>query len=207
MPRRAKRSSRPKRRMPRRRNYGYRNKVVKQPVQYFTRTSYQLSGYSIAAGGAAAGFARVFRLSAVPNASEFTNLYDQYQVKGVKISLIPRYTESTAGTAGSLIGNMWSAIDYDDASPPANVDTLLQYQNVKRTRLNQVHSRFIRPCIANEIFNTGIATAYAPKRNVWIDCTSDTVEHYGIKLWIDSSAAGVTFDVQVKFYLAFKNVR
>lgn len=190
-----------------RRNYGYRNKVVKQPVQYFTRTSYQLSGYSVAAGAAAAGFARVFRLSACPNVSEFTNLYDQYQIKGVKISLIPRYTMTQSGAPLAAIGNVWSALDYDDASAPTSVDQLLQYQNVKRTQMNRVHSRFLRPCIANEIFNTGIATAYAPKRNTWIDCTSDTVEHYGIKLWIDSSQAGVTFDVQVKFYLAFKNVR
>lgn len=186
---------------------GALTRQVKQPVQYFVRTSYQLAGYSLAGGAAATGAARVFRLSAVPNAGEFTALYDQYQIKGVKISLIPRYTESSAGVAGQVIGNMWSALDYDDASVPANVDTLLQYQNVKRTRMNQVHSRFLRPMIANEIYNTGVATAYAPKRNVWIDCASDTTEHYGIKFWFDSSAAGVTFDVQVKFYLAFKNVR
>lgn len=186
---------------------GALTRQIKQPVQYFVRTSYQLAGYSLAGGAAALGAARVFRLSAVPNASEFTNLYDQYQIKGVKISLIPRYTDSTAGLAAQAIGNVWSAIDYDDVQTPVNVETLLQYQNVKRTRMNQVHTRFLKPMIANEVFNTGIATAYAPKRNVWLDCASDTVEHYGIKLWFDSSAAGVTFDVQVKFYLAFKNVR
>lgn len=186
---------------------GMISRAPKQPVQYFTRTAYLLGFYSLAPGAAAVGAARNFTLSQVPNATEFTNLYDQYQIKGIKITLIPRFTQSNANTATQVIGNMWSCLDYDDASTPPNLTTLLQYQNVKRTRTNQIHSRYLVPAVAREVFNTGIATAYAPQKKVWLDCTSDTVEHYGIKFWFDSTAAGVTYDLQVKFYLAFKNVR
>jgi len=186
---------------------GALTRTVKQPVQYFVRTAYLPGFYALAAGAGAVGAARQFNLSQVPNRTEFTNLYDQYQIKGVKISLIPRFTEALSTGTAQTIGNMWSCLDYDDASTPTSIDTLLQYQNVKRTRTNQVHSRFLKPAVAREVFNTGIATAYSPQKNVWLDCTSDTVEHYGIKFWFDSTPAGVTYDIVIKFYLAFKNVR
>lgn len=179
---------------------------VRQPIQYFTRTRFQLAQYSFAAGAAASGGALKFQLNTVPNSSEFTNLYDQYMIKAIKVSLIPRFTEASAGVAAQQIGNMWSVIDYDDATAPANVDTVLQYQNVKRTQMNKVHSRYFKPKIAKEVFATGVASGYAPGK-AWLDCNSDSVEHYAIKLWFDSAAAAVTFDVVTKFYLAFKNVR
>jgi len=206
MPLRMRRRGRISKRKPmfrRKRQYGGRR--IAQPVQLFKRTAYSTAFTVLAGGAAAAGGARAFSLSQVPNSAEFSTLYDQYQIKGIKVQMIPRYTEALPGA--STIGNMWSVIDYDDQVVPPGIDTLMQYQNVKRTRLNQVHTRYFKPKVATEVFNTGIATAYAPKANVWLDCTSTTVEHYGIKFWFDSSTAGVTFDLQVTYYLAFKNVR
>lgn len=179
-------------------------KRIKQPVQFFQRTQYLPGFYNLIAGGAGTGAAVNFKLSSVPNAAEFTQLYDQYQIKGIKISLIPRFTEvpNSSGT-----GNMWSILDYDDSNVPANLDTLLQYQNVKRTRMHMVHSRYLKPQVTSEVYATGIATAYAPKKNVWLDVGNPDVEHYGVKLWFDSRLTNVIFDVQIKYYLAFKNVR
>lgn len=183
-----------------------RRRRVKQPTQYFTRTVYLPGYFALSAGGAAVGAAINFRLGQVPSASEFTTLYDQYKIKAVKCTLIPRHTETVLGT--STQANMWSVLDYDDSAIPPSLDTLLQYQNSKRTRMNQTHSRYLRPMIATEVFATGIASAYAPKRNVWLDCSNDQVEHYGIKFWFDArGSAPVTYDMQIKYYLAFKNVR
>lgn len=179
-------------------------KRIKQPVQYFTRTAYSPGYINLLAGGAAVGSAYNFQLGQVPSFTEFTGLYDQYQIKAVKLTLIPRYTEVSLGATQ---GNMWSVLDQDDSLAPANLDTLLQYQNVKRTRMNQIHSRYIKPSVATEVYATGIASAYAPRRNVWLDCTTAAIEHYGIKFWFDSRVSNTIFDMQVKYYLAFKNVR
>lgn len=181
---------------------------VAQPVQYFTRTAYRQNFFSVAPG-AGAGYALNFQLNNLANATEFTNLYDQYCIKGIKIDFIPRCTEAMPNNP-NLIGNLWSVIDRDDSTAPVNINTVLQYQNLKRTQHTDVHSRYFKPSVAAEFFATGIATTYGEKKNQWLDCTNDTVEHYGIKLWTDGLPVGapaISYDVVIKFYLAFKNVR
>lgn len=187
----------------------YGGRRIKQPVQYFTRTLYRPGYVGLTPGNPASGQAVNFQLSSVPDFTEFTNLYDQYQIKAVKVSYIPRFTEAGNQTAQN-IGNMWSVIDYDDSNVPPNLNTLLQYQNIKRTQMNKIHTRYLKPMVATEAFATGIASTYAPKRNVWLDATTAATEHYGIKLWFDQIVAGsspIVFDQVIKFYLAFKNVR
>lgn len=180
---------------------------IKQPVQYFTRQRYVTSFIVVPPGAGATGFATSFKLNDLVNSSEFTQLYDQYMIKGIKVSLIPRYSQNPSAPVPAQGGNVWSVLDYDDVTAPTTIDTLMQYQNVKRTRTHMVHSRYFKPAVAAEIFNTGLTTNYNPKKNVWLDCNLDTTEHYGIKWWVDQTNAGVTLDLQVKMYLAFKNVR
>lgn len=182
----------------------YGKRKIKQPVHYFSRTQYLPGYFNLVAGGAAVGSALNFQLASVPAFSEFQNLYDQYQIKAIKLSLIPRFTEVPNS---SSTGNMWSVLDYDDSNVPPNIDTLLQYQNVKRTRMNAVHSRYLKPAVTNEVFATGIATAYAPVKNTWLDIANANVEHYGVKLWFDTRVTNVIYDIQVKYFMAFKNVR
>lgn len=185
---------------------------IKQPVQYFTRTQFISGQFAVTPGGGATGQGIVFALNNVPANSEFTALYDQYQIKAVKLTLIPRISGNfvTDSTSVAQMGNIWSVIDYDDGLTPASLATLLQYQNLKRTRLGQIHTRYFKPTVTQEVFATGITTAYAPKKNVWLDVANPFVEHYGMKLWLDAMPAGgvtVTYDATVKYYLAFKNVR
>lgn len=182
----------------------YGKRKIKQPVHYFSRTQYLPGYFNLVAGGAAVGSALNFQLASVPAFSEFQNLYDQYQIKAIKLSLIPRFTEVPNS---SSTGNMWTVLDYDDSNIPPNIDTLLQYQNVKRTRMNAVHSRYLKPAVTNEVYATGIATAYAPVKNIWLDIANANVEHYGVKLWFDTRVTNVIYDVQVKYFMAFKNVR
>lgn len=188
-----------------RRALQYGGRKIKQPVHFFTRTFVQPAQYSLAPSGAAVGGVFLFSLASLPSVSDFTTLYDQYQIRGCKISLIPRYTEASAG--GSLIGNMWSCIDYDDSTAPLSIDTVLQYQNVKRTRMNQIHSRYFKPQVNTAVIQSGSTVTSAPKSNIWIDIANTAVEHRGLKLWFEQSTAGVTYDVHCKLYFAMKNVR
>lgn len=190
----------------------YYGKKIKQPVHFYKRAQYTLNSIAITPGAAAFGRSDNFKLSQITSSNEFTQLYDQYQIKAVKVQFIPRFTEAAifGSTTTAQIGNIWSCIDYDDATPPANVSTVLQYQNVKRTQMNKIHTRYLRPMVATEVFATGIASAYAPKRNIWLDCTNADVEHYGLKMWVDgipASSPPIVFDVVATYYLAFKNVR
>lgn len=191
---------------PRRKQFGA--KKIKQPVQYFTRTAYRQAQFNAAQIPQSIGIN--FRLDNIPNVGEFTGLYDQYMIKAVKVTMIPRVTEAPVGSSVNTLANMWSVIDYDDSSAPANIDTMLQYQNVKHTQMNRTHTRYIKPCVADEYFATGVLTTYGARRNVWLDCSNSGVEHYGLKIYLDAlplTAVPIQYDVITKFYLAFKNVR
>lgn len=209
----------------RKRQYGVMNRrfqykrggAPKQPVQFFKRTAYFNGIFQV--GSAPLSQVAQFRLSDVPGASEFTTLYDQYQIKAVKYTLIPKFTNMTlnvnpAGGAinSAILGNVWSVIDYDDLTPALTLNQLLEYQNTKRTQMNKLHSRYFKPKVLTGIVNSaGVVLNNTAKKNQWLDCATSSTPHYGLKIWFDAVAGTTTTEVQydlvVKYYLAFKNVR
>lgn len=180
---------------------------IRQPVQYFKRTVWLPNWLSTTAGADA--FASLkFNLSQLPNHSEFTALYDQYKINMVKAEIIPQFDNANVGssTSTNVITQNYSVIDYDDITVPTTMDTLMQYQNLKRTPSTRIIKRIIKPRFASELFNTGIATAYRPTSG-FIDCNYDTVEHYGLKLGFSSNPQNQKWGLKITYYLAFKNVR
>lgn len=166
-------------------------------------------------------------LDSLPNFTDFTNLYDQYCIKAIKVSLFPKFSQvegvsvqdAGAGLSGlgavNLMGQVASVVDID-GNGPTTMNELMQYQNVKMTRGNKIHSRYFKPAVAASIFKstTALTSAYGPKKSVWLDCSNPDVTHYGLYGIIDLSGvspsfvgAGFSFDVKVDMYIACKNVR
>lgn len=212
---RGKRKTGGRRRRYARRKGGY-PRMGRQMVHRFTRTDVIDTAIPIPAGFPGSGFGFNFTLNQLPNASEFTQLFDQYCIKAIKVSLVPKQGIAvqqglvTAGALQAVMPKVWSVIDYDDSSAPAALTDLLQYQNTKCTRANQWHTRYFKPAVADEIYNTGITTAYGMKRNTWIDCNNSTVEHYGLRIYVEPSTGNTPrydLDMIIKFYMEFKNVR
>lgn len=190
-----------------RRRMKYGRAKIMQPVQYFKRTVWLPNWLSVASGSDQ--FASLkFNLSQLPNHSEFTSLFDSYRINMVKVELIPQFDNANVGsiTSTNVISQNYSVLDYDDIAVPTSMDTLMQYQNLKRTPSTKVIKRLIKPRFATEMFNTGIATAYGPRRG-WIDCNYDTVEHYGMKFGFTSNPQSQKYGLKATYYLAFKNVR
>ena len=183
---------------------------VKQPVQYFKRTDY-LSGAITASSLADTFGTYVFSLAQIPDVSDFTNLYDQYQIKMVKWTIIPRGNSmdvQTGLTTGQNMG-VFSVLDYDDNTTPTTLDELMQYQNMRMTRSTQQHKRVLRPKLRNAVVGSaGVIANGNNTRHTWIDCNNTTVPHYGIKYALQQLPNGSQiYDLKVDYYLAFKNVR
>lgn len=195
---------------------------LRQPIHYFKRKVY--SQQVIAASTDSFGIktdGRVgfgFAIANIPQISEFLALYDQYCIKGVKVQIRPKHTSDeliTQGGAAFPSGNtglLATVIDYDDAGNPTDLATMLQYQNFKETRTNQVHTRYFKPKVNMAVFRSGTtATINSPKSNVWIDCSAPTdIAHYGLKVFVEAPAMPSTrieCDILTTYYLAFKNVR
>lgn len=190
--------------------FGRYGRKIKQPVHYFTRTAFS-PNFTQAVTTTASGNAINFQLGFIPSPTDFTTLYDQYKILAIKMQLVPRFTNAIVATGGTnqILGNIWSVIDYDDTNTPTAVTELLQYQNCKRTRMDKIHTRYIKPRYNPPV--TGGQVVQTPTRNEWIDIANANVPHNGIKFWFDQIAgpAGtqLSFDLIVKYYFCCKNVR
>lgn len=188
-----------------------RTKRIRQPVQFFKRTVYQNA--LLKSSQLANVFENfTFKLEDVPNYTEFTALYDQYCIKGVSITIMPRYniaapTPDGGVSATGQVPQTWSILDYDGSFPTTEAG-MLQYQNLKMQKGTSWHKRYVVPAVSAEIFN-GITTAYAPKKRVFIDTANPDVKHYGICVMIPvvNTDTDCAWDVKTTYYLAFKNVR
>lgn len=191
----------------RRRRMARRPRRVRQPIHYFKRTAYY-SGFIAGSTLVDVGGRLIGQLSQVPNFGEFTALFDQYKIMGMKFRFSPRANSSEVGTNQGLIKFM-TAIDYDGvpAGTPAPVMTdLLQYESLKVTSSNRDHVRYIKPRVASSVFNTALTSGYSA-RTAWLDCENTQVPHYGLSYVLQQLPAGTqSFDIQVTYYLAFKNV-
>lgn len=197
----------PRRALIRRRRMA-RSRIMRGPsVHYFKRTAYY-SGFINGSTLVDVGGRLIAQLSQVPNFGEFVALFDQYKIMGVKWRFSPRANSAEVGTNQGLVKFM-TAIDTDGApaGAPAPVMTdLLQYESLKVTSSNREHVRYVKPRIASTVFNTALTSGYAP-RTAWIDCENNTVPHYGLSYVLQQLPAGnQSYDIQVTYYLAFKNV-
>lgn len=206
-----------RRRVVRKRKAGKRMMVRRAPsmsgkgVYHFKRSYYTPAVIAVAAGGPDGQYGYSFTLAGLPSASEFTSLFDQYKIKGVKLRLLPRGNSSElTGAAGGNIGNVGSVIDYDDgAAPTGGMSQITQYQSFKLTRSSQEHIRYFKPRINAAAINS-VAGGTQNKLNTrgWLDCDVSTTEHYGLKVVVPAPPAGsIVFDAIVTMYLCFRNVR
>lgn len=186
-----------------------RSKGLRQPVHYFKRAQFAPSVITVS-GGTSFFSASSFELQNVPNATEFSNLYDQYKITGIKYSIMPRGNSADVGTSATQgnMGRIFSVLDYDDSNAPSGFNEMTQYQNLKVTPNTVTHTRFLKPRFNMDVLSGSVGlTANAP-RTGWIDCASTDVKHRGVKIGIQApTTATYTYDLMITYYLAFKNVR
>lgn len=213
--------------MPFRRKYAPRRKLIRRlqrrlkrrvgrragplPVYHFKRTQFYQNALSVSAAGSDYSQAWTFALSLLPNATDFTNLYDMYMIKKVVWKLIPKITQETlaAGTANQDLPQVHTAIDYDDTVSPATIQTLCEYQSHRMTRGNQIHTRVLVPKIELGAEGAAGSTLIAPKAFQWIDSDNATAVHKGIKVYIPkplTAGTSISYDVQVVYYFSCKDV-
>ena len=213
---------------------GYRNRRLarsvigrglRQPV-HFIKRSYWVRDSLSAVLGQNTNFSFTPKLSDLPGYTEITNLYDAYCVKGAKIEIIPKHTQSPAvfqvdsGANPGMItinteGMIHSVLDYNSLGAGFGVNDLVQYENHRMSRTNKIHSRYFKPRVLTPAYQAGITTAYGEQKNKWISTANPDVVHYGMYGIVDllSTSPGfvgdglMKFDYLVTLYIACKNVR
>lgn len=163
------------------------------------------------------GYAFSFLLSALPNHTEFTNLYDQYKIECVEViwELIPTVEIGTAAVATMACPVILAWQDYDDASTPVTLNEVNQISKMERLQLSVARpavSRSVLPWVQSGSpgapANLGLSL-----RAPFIDCSQDGVQHYGIKFWIKNfttttvSLNGLGLNLSFRYHLSMRNPR
>lgn len=151
-----------------------------------------------------------FNLQSLPSYTDFTALYDQYRILGIRAMFVPRTTANAQGA--NERGTFHSVIDYDDNQAPAAVYPLLEYQSHKRTPNTVIHKRYWKPTVLVPAFlasgTTGTSFGYSPKAGQWLDMAMPNIPHYGIKFAIENNDdQPMNYDCFYTFYCQFRCVR
>ncbi len=147
----------------------------KSAVHTFTRL---VPPNDIPKGASDQTFGISFKLSDVPNSTEFTTLYDQYRINWVDYIFTLKQTIS-----GRNAPTIYYAEDHDSDAAPA-VNEVYSSQNVQVLQFGtdrvMLKMRVV-PNTTRQVFN-GVAAGYERSPpGTWIDCGSPGVPHYGFK--------------------------
>lgn len=155
---------------------------------------------------APAFYAYYFTLNDLNESSSFTNLFDQYRITKIQCVFIPLNLMQTAGTTSVTNSPMCIVVDYDDASTPASMVVLYNYQNVRFVGCQTRHVFAFKPRIALASYS-GSFTSYANVGNTWIDCSSPSVQHYAVKIGVDQCSQVPNWVFYARYFIEFRNIR
>lgn len=152
------------------------------------------------------GIGQSFSLNQVPAVSELTAMYDQYKICGVKAVFYPPFNNRqnlVVLDSPNISARFGSVIDFNDSSAPATMNELRQYESFKVSACNERHVRYVPyPKFIN---NSG------QNVNDWISTSNPSTLHYGLK-WgteptLQTSTLSYLVNVELTFYLCFKNIK
>lgn len=204
--------------------YGLKVRKFRQPVHYYKRTvkisDITASFNTVGPVSQNIAGAYVLSLDSFPNFTEFQQLYDQYKIKGIKLSFVPSGNSAIYSTASGSVAQIGfsrfnSVLDFDDSTTPTAENQLLQYSSLKTTPGWATHKRYYVPrvksaLVDNAVTNTLVASG--SQRPGWISTDRPDIEHYGLKVWCSApintaTSAAITYSVYATAYIACKNVK
>ncbi len=159
------------------------------------------------------GFATVFQLNQLNSFTDFTNLFDQYQISKIEVTF-----EMDIADGGLNSTTRWPRViiapDYNNQGAPLNEQEVANIAQSKQYQFSTSERRFtvvIRPMVASALFRSGISSAYEMKPSGWLDSALTDVPHYGIKYWISNynttSFGSSNIRMWHRYYLACRNVQ
>lgn len=211
--------------MPYRRKYSRRRRVLRRPRRYIRRsrlprslpyrrqkihnfkrhfvTTWTLASAAVTTNQWA------FMLGSLPNYTDFTNLFDQYRMKAVSMSIIPRFSEVDQTTRTDT--QLYSVIDRNDSTALASVNEALEYESCKHTKISKTHRRYFKLNTLSDVGSSAgggtgfIATKFSP----WINSANTNIWHYGCKTIADATGIGANcvMDVYFTVYIQCRNVK
>jgi hypothetical protein len=143
-------------------------------------------------------------LSQLDQYTSLVAVFDQYRIKAVEISFRPRISQESAASANT--GLFCTVIDVDDAASLTSFAQAEDYQTALVGRGFECQTRTFKPHAAMALYS-GSFSGYGNTESPWIDSSSSTVQHYGVKTAWTITDSAYTIDYTCRYWLQFKNVR
>lgn len=189
-------------------------KPIKSNVHLIKRTVLQTEELTTVAGETlhvlfnAGSSISPFRVQNLPNPTDFSNLYDEYKVKGIGLKFIfsANTAETYVNTPTHQLPSLASIYDKNDLTLPASENEMLEYQSFKVARLDKEIKRYFVPYVRVD------TTAYNTKTETmkWTSTAALTENLLGMKFAviypstpIGPSALGV-LKIYITYYMAFR---
>lgn len=173
---------------------GLRNSIVN-----FRNRSFELQTkiYStvnkgvITSSSAAEGlYAFSFALSDVADYTAYTSVWDVFRIVDIVVTMVP-VTLPAAPATGPAYAFCYISPDFDDATTPANSTALLSYASMSFLGPSDRYSFRFQPGV--DVATTTSAAASVNgvfnKKSPWLDCSSPSVPHYGVKAAVTQSTS------------------
>lgn len=145
-----------------------------------------ITSTSVAAGV----YAYPFVFTDLPDNASYSSAFDQYKVESLEFHLVPLSQASLPGSALAY-SQAFVIHDYDDAVNPASAAAMRAYKNCVILAPGDRHARKIKPHTATAATSSAAASIIGARNEPanWIDITSTSVPHYGIKVFVTQSTS------------------
>jgi hypothetical protein len=177
--------------------------ITPKPQVYRMVQSYSALSPFMTSTTALSFLAYQFSLAAIDQAATLVNLFDQYRITAVEFWLMPRQTEAASNSNGGLLSTV---IDLDDGTSLTSLGQAGDYASCVTTESTVGHYRHFVPHVAIAAYS-GAFTSFANKASPWIDSSSSSVIHYGVKAVASVTTAVVVYDINSRLHLEFRSVR
>lgn len=137
-----------------------------------------------------------FCLSDVPTPTDFTSLFDQWRIQQVKVEFIPLSAPFGASTTATNLPYLITALDYDDATTPANAAVLQQYSNAQVVYNQEYTQRTLTPRSALSAYSGSFGSFVLAPVGEWKDSASPGTLYYGVK-WATTPVSVVSGSYQL----------
>lgn len=148
-----------------------------------------------------------FQLANLPNATDFTNLFDQYMLSHVQVKFYLSVDPSAQSAATAYQPRMFFVRDHNDSTAPATLNELRERGDCQTRVLSVARPLVInvKPSVLAETLKTGGTTTYSPRYKTWLPTANTDVPHYGLKWAIDDfTNTNYKLNVEATYWLRCK---
>lgn len=147
-----------------------------------------------------------FKFSDLPEASSFTNVYQHYRFDKVELWFYPTQLLVSTSSGVPYSHPLLVAIDYDNNGTPANLNSVLDYTNMKVIPQGRVGSVTLRPRCLSALYD-GTTYQFAGDEDAkWLNTDNTAIVHYGVRYAIKGTGNVYpqTWAVYAKYFCSLR---